>query len=64
MNKNEIIDNLLKRLQQQRAELTTAIAEMSHNEPSWADRRMTLNCEILNIDSQIVMILTNLELTT
>ena len=64
MDKNNVLNELITRLQDQRVDLVGAMAEMSYNEPSWMDRKNALSFEISNIDVQIGIMLTNLEPTT
>ena len=62
MTKNEIIKTLLDGFIKQRADLNYELANLNHNEPSFNDRKITLEFAISNIDIQISNRVMDLEL--
>ena len=64
MSKNEILKTLLDSLMKQRGELNYELANLDHNNPSFNDRKMTLEFAISNIDIQVSNRVMDLEITT
>ena len=62
VEKNEVVESLVKALMDQRKSLVAEIAELNHNEASWLDRKNTLEYAISNIDMKITDYLFNMEI--
>jgi len=62
VEKNEVVESLVKALMDQRKSLVDEISMMNHNEVSWLDRKNTLEYAISNIDMKITDYLFNMEI--
>ena len=53
MTKNEIINKIVEKLLYQREELNDELRLLNHNEPTFMEKRTTLELAINNIDMQL-----------
>ena len=61
MEKNDVLKSVIDSLMKQRTDMNYELATLNHNEINFNDRKITLECAVINIDNQVNNMIMNLE---